>query len=528
MNIGPISDTFDFLSDAALFAGKGFGYTDLNRPPLLPFLTSIFFIFGNLSVWPIFVVDGLLYVFGCIGIFLFLKERFDPLVSFVGSLLFATFPLILTFAGVGYNDVSGVAVAIWAMYLTYLAVNRNPKYFFLSFPMAMLAFLTRFNNALIIFPIFLYILINKDKINSFKNVLIGITLSLLVLIPVFIFFNTKFGNPIYPFLSFFNSSGGSGYTAFTEHFAYNSDPLYFLKNMPIYLGPQSAVVIVFTLVGLIFHVFKTWKNIRSAVKTFSASMKVKINFKFPLLLLMIILFLFTFSTIHYMFSEVIFFFIAYLLFLMLRDHGIDANMDMLFFSWFMAFLIFQSSYLAKDHRYIITMYAPLAYFLVRGLNWASNELKIDFKGFNLTKYLIACVLVSMMLFSILAQIPMIDKSNQKNKLINSDAKEASLWLIDYDPIYGSKVIYADFSPYFAWYLQTNVTMMSIFKNNQTLYVGGTRDMNLTEEDYHKFKMELESISPDYYISVAWDQLNFTSMYKPIKTVGNVTIFKRVN
>ena len=47
----------------------------------------------------------------------------------------------------------------------------------------MFAFLTRYNSALLIFPIFLYLLINKDKVN-FKNFIIGIIASILIIIPV--------------------------------------------------------------------------------------------------------------------------------------------------------------------------------------------------------------------------------------------------------------------------------------------------------------------------------------------------------
>lgn len=130
MDLGPIFDTYDYLADAAEFAGKGIGFTDFNRPPLLSLLTSIFFVFGGLSVEPIMIVDGIIYIFGCIGLYLFLKTFFDPLSSFIGSLLFATFPIVITYAGAGFNDVSSVSVAIWAIYLTFLAVKKDSRYFF--------------------------------------------------------------------------------------------------------------------------------------------------------------------------------------------------------------------------------------------------------------------------------------------------------------------------------------------------------------------------------------------------------------
>lgn len=524
IDIGPVSDTFDLLSNAALFAGKGIGYTDLNRPPVLSLLTSIFFIFGNLSIWPIFVVDGLLYVFGVIGLYLFLKERFDSLMSFIGALLFATFPLVITFAAVGYNDVSGVAVAIWAIYLTYLAVNKDSRYFLLSFPMAMLAFLSRFNDALIIFPIFLYILINKDKIKSSKNIFVGMLLSLLILIPLFLFFSAKFGNPFYPFLSFFYSSGSSG---LTEHFAYNSDLLYFIKNMPVYIGAQSALIIVVTALGFAVHLFRMWKKTRSGEKSWALNFKnFKIDYKLPLLILLIFLFSISFGKIHYMLSEVIFFFIGYAAFVIAQDNRIDLNTDILFFSWFMAFFIFQSAYLAKDHRYFITMYPPIAYFLVRGLQWATTELKLNFKGKNITKYFIAIVLTLMMLSSVFTQYPAIEVGNQQNKLFNQEASQTSDWIKSNVPDYKSKVIYADFPSYFAWYLKMDVKQMPFYKNKQKLYAGGTRDLNLTPDDYVLFNTELERSSPDYYISLVWARMNFTSNYEEAQKIGSVIIFKK--
>lgn len=519
---GPIFDTLDLLSNAAFFAGKGIGYTDLTRPPLLSLLTSIYFYFDGLSIWPIFVIDAALYILGCVGLFLFLKERFDAVYSLIGSLLFATFPLIITFLGVGYNDVSGVSLAIWSIYLTYLAINKNSKFFFLSFPVAILAFLTRYNMALIIFPIFLYILINRDKIKD-RNIFIGIILSMLVLVPLLIFFNAKFGDPLFPFLTFFKTSGGSTYT---EHFAYNSDLLFFLKNMHLYIGPQSALILVVTLAGFLVYLFRKWKKDKTTDNFWSIKLQsLKIDLKVLTLFILILLFILSFGNTHYMISEVIFFFIAYCIYMIFQDKGIDVKTDLLFFSWFMAFFIFQSIYVIKDHRYFITMYPALTYFLIRGIYWALSELKANFKGKNLTRYFLAFVLMVIMLLSLFTHFSNIEKDNQKNKLMNEDALEASNWLINYDFEYKSKVIYADMWPFFSWYLQMDVKKMPIFKNNQKLYAGGIKDKNFTQEDLTAINNELNRIAPDYYISIL-PNMNFTS-YVPIKKFRLITIFKRV-
>ena len=87
------------------------------------------------------------------------------LKALLGALLYATFPIVLTVLGVGFSDLASVSFSIWAFYFLILAVKKDSKFFYLAFPFSMLAFLTRYNSALLIFPIFLYILMNKDKIN---------------------------------------------------------------------------------------------------------------------------------------------------------------------------------------------------------------------------------------------------------------------------------------------------------------------------------------------------------------------------
>ena len=97
------------------------------------------------------------------------------LKAFWEDCLYATFPIVLTVLSVGFSDLASVSFSIWALYFTVLAVKKDSRFFYLVFPFFMFAFLTRYNSALLIFPIFLYILINKDKIN-FKNIIIGIVL----------------------------------------------------------------------------------------------------------------------------------------------------------------------------------------------------------------------------------------------------------------------------------------------------------------------------------------------------------------
>ena len=75
IEIGPVSDSFDFLSNALVFAGHGIGYSDLLRPPFFSFIISLFVRLGFTSTSTIFFVDGGLFVFGVIGMFYAFKDQ---------------------------------------------------------------------------------------------------------------------------------------------------------------------------------------------------------------------------------------------------------------------------------------------------------------------------------------------------------------------------------------------------------------------------------------------------------------------
>ena len=166
IDIGPLSDSVDFFANALVFAGQGMGYSDLIRPPFFSFITSIFVRMGYTSINTIFAVDGGFFVFGVIGLYLLLKIRFNDIESFLGSLIYATFPIVLAVVGIGFSDLASVSLTIWAFYFTIWLLEMIQDFFYLSFPFAMFAFLARYNSALIIFPIFLYIFINRDEISS--------------------------------------------------------------------------------------------------------------------------------------------------------------------------------------------------------------------------------------------------------------------------------------------------------------------------------------------------------------------------
>ena len=94
MEIGPVSDSFDFLSNALVFAGQGIGYSDLFSHRYFHFnliVLQIWIMFSQV----LFSLGGLIFIFGVIGMFSFFKLQLNDIESFLGGLLYATFPIVL-------------------------------------------------------------------------------------------------------------------------------------------------------------------------------------------------------------------------------------------------------------------------------------------------------------------------------------------------------------------------------------------------------------------------------------------------
>jgi len=66
----------------------------------------LIFRLGYVYATTIFVVDGVLFIFGVIGLYLLLKMRFNDFESFLGGLLYASFPIVITILGLGLSDLA--------------------------------------------------------------------------------------------------------------------------------------------------------------------------------------------------------------------------------------------------------------------------------------------------------------------------------------------------------------------------------------------------------------------------------------
>ena len=305
-----------------------------------------------------------------------------------------------------------------------------------------MAFLTRYNTALLIIPIILYILINKDEIKNFKNILIGIFASILLLIPFLTFFYEKFGNILYPFISTVSTT--ISYSS-PEGYYYDPNLLYYIERFPIHTGFEGLLILFIILLMFVIYLIITFKsNYKKKLSSEWNIEKTGTKLKLLLFLFLTIIFIGTFGQITYMITEVIFFGMI-LLFYDLTKHFKIKSMDiyLLVFAWYMVFFIFNSIYVIKTDRYFVLMAPAVAFFLVLGLSELSNRLPFKFKKKNITFPLLAVIITVIILLSTMMFLPIIKEQSDDYKVSNEQVTLISEWFTTYDPNYRNEI---EFTP----------------------------------------------------------------------------------
>ena len=517
----PYWDVFNYLNNAFYFAGLGSGGV-LYLPPFLPLLTSIFFRLGYVSVNVIFVITSIIFVIGVIGLYLLLKERFNTIQSLTACFIFISFPVVMSWVATGGIDLPGVSFSIWALYFTVMGVKKDSKYLYLTLPIIMLAFLTRYTAGVIIIPILFYLLINIKHVQNVKKVILGVLIELIPLIIIFIYFYLKLGIST----SFYNLFISVAYSTSTGmgDVAYNPNIFYFIQNIPNYisiypfLGPYqhllnpsqgfisilSYIIILVALSGLGFYIYRLL-NSRDVEKPWISK---NIIIKMLLLFVLIIAFLISFNNTSFIISEIIFFGICLLLYRFLKDTETNIDLDLMFLSWFGTYLIFQSTLVIKVDRYFITMAPALAYFIILGLSEFLEKLGPKMKGSNIKLWMIYFIISLIFLSSAVAT----NVSHQPKKSFTMDIQDACKWLTEYDPNYKNKIIASDYPTAVSWNLKKDVRgeFPRLYKSTEV------------------FSEVLHRDGVDYYIDSTSRPHPVLNGYHIIKTFRVVAIYERDN
>ncbi len=513
----PYFDVFNYLNNALYFAGMGKTSNVLYLPPAQPILTSLFFRMGYVSINAIFILDSILFIIGVIGLYLLLKQRFNEIQSFAGSIIFISLPVVISWAASGGIDLPGVTLSIWTIYFTVLGVKKDSRFLYLVLPLTMLAFLTRYTAGLILLPVLLYFLINIKNVNNVKKVISGVLIEIVVLIGAFLFFYTKIGTAknFYSLLLYVTTSQSVG----VGDVAYNTNTLYYIQNILNYIsvGPFTGtyvnilnpsgsapsilayIIALMVLVGLSFYIYRIL-NSKIGLKMDKFSIT-----KIILLIVLITGFIITFNNVSYVISEISFFLICYISYLLLKNSK-NMGLDFMFLAWFGAYLIFQSILPLKVDRYFITMAPAFAYFIILGLSEFMDKIKPKIKNKNLRSWGIYSIIALIFLSSATATYI----GHTPKKCFTLDIGDASNWLKEYDPGYKDRIIYSDYQPAVSWYLKRGTN------GGFPVYITKTRLYS---------KMLLKN-NVDYYIDSLSNPKPDLEGYHIIKNINNIAIYEK--
>ncbi len=490
---GPGWDTFAFLANALEFAGKSIGYAEPHRSPFLSFLVSLVFRLGWESEAAIFAVDCFLAFAGVLGFYLLLRLRFTPLFSFLGSLLFISYPAVFKQAGTGYTDLASVSFSIWSIYFFALGTQKSTKFLPLALLLFVAAALTRFTALLLIFPVLLIFFLKPfDKVRfSINSFLLGFFASFVLYMPFAIFYFKKFGNPFFPLAIAF--SAASDTTSPAESFAYEPNLGWYIFNLKRFIASSAGetIFLVFALFSLVGWAFYFYRLLES-----TDFKKIGLAFLFALAYVLI------FFQGGLILRQLAAFMLCFFLYMIFRsdDRKISESLGffLLFFCWFLVYFDFHSHLGVKVDRYFIVMVPGFTYLALHGLYelteiFSSEKIKTVLKG---AVYFLISFFIAVSFFSYFQQ-----KKAQPDYLV-ADAKKTSNWLKKQN--ISQAVIYSDLWPAFGWYLKRNVLAMPTFKDSRA------------------FNHELEKNKADYFLTIRKRSL---PSFKLVKKFGSVSVYK---
>ena len=499
-----VRDVFFYLNNALFYAGYDTGFNATRGlSPFIPMLTSLFFRMGFISDFTILVVSSVFYILSGIGIYFLFRLRFSEVLSFTGSMILATFPLILVWVTKGMIDIPGMCVSIWAVYFMRLSFKRNPKFSYLAFALVGLGFFTRYTCILMVPVLLIQYLLVENPLEyikeNLKHILIAICSGGLV-------FAIFIGIYYYLDISLFFVSQGQGISQ-----AQNTSKVlhyftYYVNNIPIYLGsgkfipyslkpgiylisemrwaggkpsPISNLFLVILAIGFILYVKKLFnKENRAILKQENKKLKLFV------ILICLIVFSATYTKISVVYSEIIASIAFLALYYMLNKTKVEYfTLDFVMLYWFMVNFIFFTYYSIKVDRYFIPMLPFFAYSIILSLDLIFDMLKnVKYIDKIKTVALIALVCVILLCSGVyaLSNSPHTYDNQMHDNFMTASAEEKDVcnWLMEHDSQYMNKAIWADRGEDMSFLLKKDILPVEkISKENN--FTDELKDNNIT-------------------------------------------------
>lgn len=378
LNVGvTCNDVYVYLVNSLYFTGVNWGATEtIYLSPTVCFFTSILFRMGLVDTVAIYIVTGVLAIFGNIGLYVLLRRYFDNIYSLTGVIIYSTLSLNLTWLANGTLDIPAVSFTIWLVLFSVIAIEKNPKYYIYASIIFVFGFYTRYTVVLTIPAILLYYVYIKgfkitkeDKKYIIKALTIGVIFGLVVLAAV-----TIMGNGQFPAGSQMinRASGESGYHSDP---AYNPNLVYYIQKLPNFISNSNTTfganpilskptILSWACIAILIGGALIWIR--------NGNDKIKLNKKhiIPISLFAIALAIFAFVS-----SLITISLVMVGIYILGKDS--DYKIELMMLMWILSNLIFFSNYNIKVSRYIIPATPALIFFLIKGLEIIKNNFKIN-------------------------------------------------------------------------------------------------------------------------------------------------------
>ena len=522
-----------YLSSALNLAGLDFYHIsdpgEIYLSPTISFLTSVLFRLGFVEYSSILYVTAILGLFGIIGLYFLLRYQFDSMMSFTGTIVMLSFSIILWNLASGLLDFPAISMSILIILFTVLAVNKNPKFFIIIFPLFIIGFFTRYTVGFILPIIILYYLVNRDiiekfdflksdrkklknqfleyiKSSEFKYILISVIFGTILLI-----IYCKVIHDIGSTLGFINQSANSiaGTKGSKLAVDYSDDLLFYVKNFSdiLYSAERrfdSTLAASLYLIISFGFIFKFWNIFKNRSKIFGTKQSFQTrNFdKFlKLLILMSIFGIILGIIVSKQLIINIFLLIAFTVFIgIIQKYNIDTKILTFFIlnlAWFLINLTYFSYYSIKTYRYIMPVIPSLIYFFVYSFNQLFNLIKNKLKDFKIDVKYANLIPILLIIFLMFSTVSFVDQMGINQK--TTDLKEVTQYIIDVDEDYHSKIIFSYDAHHriSRWYLNNFIIpisddTISWLDHVNADYVIYDKQLNLDNYDeiYHKGEVYL--------------------------------------
>lgn len=547
-------DTMMFLRNSLFYAGIPAdnlhiaGYMYLS--PVICFFTSLIFRLGIVSRTAIFIVCGVFSIIGNVGIYILLRQRFNEYLSLTGVMLYSSFYAVASNWANGMADVPAVAISVWVILFLIIAVDKNPKFYLIAFPLFVVAIFTKYSTLFLLPLILLYYLTNHDVISfvddllsdrnqfksrikrflsssEFKYLAISSVIAIILLI-LFVKCILNFGSSLF-FVSQANESLG-GFQNQTQYKFYNLDTLFYAKYFLTNLFSSNSIFsflsyLIFSIMGVailfkLVSIFTNFNDFKSCVMGKKQHFKTR-YFKVLLIVSAVICFgimIWGYKLNNHLLISTPFLAILVILCSFFNAFDIDRShysLNALIIAWFSIYFIFFSLMAIKPGgRYILTSFVPFVFIFIYAVDYIFKTIQGGFenpiykfkenkpKHFEIGKNKISTVLKILTIISIVVLLAHTLTVEYEGFEFNDyDVENVSQFLIEHDPNYqktdiGTFKSYLTF--YASWYLKKDIEPIS--KSEKLTYdvpnsdykyiISQKTNLNNYKEIYHSGKVYL--------------------------------------